>query len=58
MTSIPFNILPPSKGRSGIRFINNKKMIYYKTEKEIEILKQGGKILANILDKISKEVNL
>ncbi len=31
-------------------------MIYYKTEKEIEILKQGGKILANILDKISKEV--
>jgi methionyl aminopeptidase len=31
-------------------------MIYYKTKEEIEILRQGGKILAGILDRLSKEV--
>jgi methionyl aminopeptidase len=31
-------------------------MIYYKTKEEIEILRQGGKILAEILDKIARAV--
>lgn len=31
-------------------------MIYYKTQDEIEILRQGGKILANILDQICQVV--
>ena len=31
-------------------------MIYYKTKEEIEILRQGGKILAEILDKIAQAV--
>ncbi len=31
-------------------------MIYIKTKEEIEVLRKGGKILANILDKICREV--
>ncbi len=31
-------------------------MIYYKTQEEIEVMRQGGKILATILDKICRTV--